>query len=685
MIIDKSMLKVFRHRSLRWMIALSFIICHLSLSPVRAQIGTWRNYLSYAEPQQIQAASNDLFVLASGSLYLYNKQDQSIYTYDKTNGMSDVDITHIKWCPQAKRLVVVYSDSNIDLVEVNGNVTNVNDIYARAITGGKTIYSITINGQYAYLACEFGIIKINVKDAEISETYQLGFPVNAIALDNTNLYANSPTKGVWTATLTSNLIDPANWSQTTTAPDFSEDLADYNNNIELVKTLQPGGPKYNYFYNMKVHNGKLYTVGGGFYQFANFQRPGIIQIWNGSEWIIYPEDIKPAFADTYLDVTSIAIDPFNENHIVVASCSGLYEFLNGVYKNNYTAGNVEYFESAASNGSPQYVRTNGVIYDKKGNLYCLNSGSKTGIIKWGVDGQWSGFMDNALIDKPEHSMRVMKGSIIDSRGLMWFVNAHTDNPVAFCYDIDNNTIVKYDNFSNEDNTPLENNWATCVCEDKSGNIWIGTDKGPVYLNPERIADKTLGVIQHKVPRNDGTDYADYLLAGIEINCMTVDEAGRKWFGTNGNGVYLISNDNNTQEQHFTTENSKLLSNVIESISINNDTGEVFFGTEKGLCSYISDATTVSTEMTKDNVWAYPNPVQPDYTGPITIVGLTFNADIKILSSNGAVVAEGRSNGGSFTWNGCDKSGQRVASGVYMVATATKDGNKGTVCKIAIVR
>lgn len=50
-----------------------------------------------------------------------------------------------------------------------------------------------------------------------------------------------------------------------------------------------------------------------------------------------------------------------------------------------------------------------------------------------------------------------------------------------------------------------------------------------------------------------------------------------------------------------------------------------------------------------------------------------------------MIAEGRSNGGTFTWNGCDKSGNRVASGVYMVATATKDGNKGTVCKIAIVR
>ena len=126
------------------------------------------------------------------------------------------------------------------------------------------------------------------------------------------------------------------------------------------------------------------------------------------------------------------------------------------------------------------------------------------------------------------------------------------------------------------------------------------------------------------------------------------------------------------------------SNNIHALAINNHNGEVFIGTEYGLCSYISDATAPTAEMTKDNVWAYPNPVQPNYTGLITIVGLTFNADVKILSSNGAVVAEGRSNGGTFTWNGCDKNGNRVASGVYMVATATKDGNKGTVCKIAII-
>ena len=155
-------------------------------------------------------------------------------------------------------------------------------------------------------------------------------------------------------------------------------------------------------------------------------------------------------------------------------------------------------------------------------------------------------------------------------------------------------------------------------------------------------------------------------------------------GTKNNGVYLIDADNMTQINHFTTENSKLLSNTVMSIAINPISGEVFFGTENGLCSYISDATETNTEMTSDNVWAYPNPVEPNYTGLITITGLSMNSDIKILSPNGTIINEGHSNGGTYVWDACDKNGRRVASGIYMVATATSKGEKGTVCKIAII-
>ena len=105
----------------------------------------------------------------------------------------------------------------------------------------------------------------------------------------------------------------------------------------------------------------------------------------------------------------------------------------------------------------------------------------------------------------------------------------------------------------------------------------------------------------------------------------------------------------------------------------------------GLCSYMGDATEPSDEMTTDNVYAYPNPVRPDYTGLITVTGLTYNADVKIVTTNGVLVAAGRSNGGTFTWDGTDLKGKRVASGVYMVEAATEDGGSGTVCKIAIIR
>ncbi len=622
------------------------VICHLS----SAQIGTWKNYLAYHDIQQIQSAGDYLFVLASNDLYQYNKNDQSIVTYDKTNGLSDTYITHIRWCPQAKRLIAVYSNMNIDLVDTNGNTTNISDIYTKVITGDKSLQSIRIDGVYAYLVCGFGIVKVNMQRAEIADTYRPNHP-----------------------------------EYPTSLPD--EDNSDYEQYIDLIKTLNPGGPKYNYFFNMKMHNGRLYTVGGGWYQMDNYQRPGTIQVMNSNqEWTIYQDDITPAFASSYRDVNAIAIDPLNENHVMVASCSGLYEFMNGQFVKNYTQGNTDYFESAASNGSPNYVRTDGIVYDQQGKLYCLNSGSSTAIIMRDAAGTWSGLMDNVLIDQPNKSMRGIIGSIIDSRGLLWFVNKHSDHPSFYAFNPQDETIVRFDRFVNQDGSSLGDYVVVnCICEDLNGNIWIGTNMGPVYITTNEMSDNSLGVIQYKVPRNDGTDYADYLLAGNEITCMAVDKAGRKWFGTNGNGVYLISADNNTQEQHFTTDNSKLLSNTIESIAINDQTGEVFFGTERGLCSYVSDATQTNTEMNKDNVWAYPNPVTPEYNGLITVTGLTLNADVKILSANGALVAEGRSNGGTFTWDGNDQKGRRVASGVYMVVTATSDGNKGTVCKIAVVR
>jgi ligand-binding sensor domain-containing protein len=665
--------------------ALSFVICHLSCSPARAQVGTWHNYLAYYDVQQIQDAGDNLFVMASNDLYQYNKNDQSIITYDKVNGLSDTHIALIQWCKKAKRLIAVYSNANIDLVETNTNVINISDLYTKAITGDKTVNSIAINGQYAYLACGFGIVKINVKQAEISESYMLGFSVSAIAFDTDNIYAQSAT-GIWKGALADNLIDKSNWHLTTNAPSFQQDNSDYDNNIALVKTLKPGGPKHNYFGFLRFKHEQLYTCGGGFSIDGELNRDATIQILNNGEWTCLQDNIAEITGWRYIDMLVVDADPNDPNHIFGGGETGLYEFQNGSL---LTAHNIDNSPLESNIGNlKDYVFIEGMTFDEDGNLWITNIGAPTqSLLEYTKDKKWIPHQDdNFYIDKDGLSLYGLKSLCIDSNNLLWLVNYHHIKPSFYCYDMVNKKVISsFDKFVNQDGTSLgEQCFPRHICEDKDGNMWIATTTGPLVLEKANIYTSNSNLVQVKVPRNDGTNYADYLLNNVNTSCIVIDGGNRKWIGTIGNGIYLISADNMTEIHHFTVENSPILSNNVESLAINPKTGELYIGTDQGLCSYVTDATETNTEMTKDNIWAYPNPVNPGYTGPITITGLTYNADVKILSSNGAVVNEGRSNGGTYIWDGCDKQGRRVASGVYMVAIATKDGEKGVVTKIAII-
>ena len=633
------------------LIAFFFFLYSLYFSPARAQVGTWRAYMSYYEPQQIVKGGNDLFVRASNGLYQYNLTDHSIKTYDKVNGLSDCFITHIAWNQQAKRLIAVYQNSNIDLVDANGNITNVSALYRKTMTEDKTIDSLTIDGVYAYLYARFGIVKVNMQKGEISDTYTANHPEYPKNLPPSNTNAD--------------------WSQY----------------IDIVKTLKPDGPKYNYFNYMKYDNGKLYSAGGGWRDGGEFKRPGTAQMLNGSEWSALQDDMELTTTLKYLDATSIAYDPSNKQHAFVSTCgTGLYEFLNGQFVQRYNEDNSPMKSSVE--GNPNYVRIDGLVFDNSGMLWMTcSSRNNAGNMLLRLNPntkEWKALNNNELYDNGDR-LRILRGTFLDKDGYIWICSSHHSFPALLRLNPTTEKISRYSKFTNQDGTSYTLNYVRCAAQDLQGNIWMGSDQGLFMYTSEQIADPTAGFTQVKVPRNDGTDYADYLMSGVNITCIAIDGGNRKWIGTDGNGIYLISADNMEQIHHFTTENSKLLSDIIESIAINHSNGEVFIGTDQGLCSYLSDATTANNDMSDDDVYAYPNPVSPDYTGLITVVGLSFNADVKILSSSGKLIAEGRSSGGSFTWDGCDKDGKRVASGVYFVAAAKEDGTKGTVCKIAIIK
>lgn len=224
-----------------------------------------------------------------------------------------------------------------------------------------------------------------------------------------------------------------------------------------------------------------------------------------------------------------------------------------------------------------------------------------------------------------------------------------------------------------------------IAEDRNGRVWIGHNTGIYEIsNPSRYHDADFRVTRLKVPRNDGTNNADYLLNGQCVTSIAVDASNRKWIGTDVSGLYLVSADGSSVIEHFTAENSPLPSNCVYSLYCDDESNRVYIGTSVGLMIYSSDSSPAAPDYS--DVYAYPNPVRPDYTGWITVTGLMDNSLVKIADAAGHVFFSGRSNGGMITWDGCDPSGQRVRTGVYYVfaSEAPGGGGSGAVTKILVV-
>lgn len=247
------------------------------------------------------------------------------------------------------------------------------------------------------------------------------------------------------------------------------------------------------------------------------------------------------------------------------------------------------------------------------------------------------------------------------------------------------TFMSWKSFTDQDgNTFAPVHWV-CGVEDQKGRVWLGSTTGIVELTrPDDFTNATARVKRLKVPRNDGTGLADYLLSTDQINCIAVDGINRKWIATESSGLYLVSEDGDQILQHFTADNSPLPSNAVYSVACDPKSNYVYIGLATGLVRYSSTASPSHQDYSE--VYAYPNPVRPDYTGWITITGLMENSLVKIADTAGNVLYQGRSEGGMIAWDGCDAAGNRVHSGVYLVfASQNENGSSSAaVTKIVVI-
>ena len=454
---------------------------------------------------------------------------------------------------------------------------------------------------------------------------------------------------------------------------FSTNLA----NPTIFTAMSPNGPLQNKSFRLKKAPNKIWVVHGDYSQQYNpypLDELGISTFTSDQGWSVIPySELNGAKS-----LSDIAINPSNQNQVYVTSYfSGLLKmFGNTIELLNNTNTGANGLESLVLAGNPTYVdiRINSPAFDRDGNLWVTNSYVNRAIKVLRANGQWQSYNLSGIT--ANLSTGRYNAMAIDKNSTKW-IPAYNDGVVAFNENYNNKFIV-----INQENADLPTTVVNCVAIDNRNQLWIGTMAGlRVLSSVDRfVSDTELDVFPIIIQEGD---LAQELFYQQPILDIAVDGANRKWVSIADGGVFLVSSNGQQTIYRFDKNNSPLPSNNVVDIEIDGVSGEVFFVTDKGIVSFLGTSTKPSDSL--GDVFVYPNPVRPNFSGTVKISGLTDKANIKITDIEGNLVHETTSSGGTIEWDTKAFGKHKVASGVYMIFVASQDGTDSTVKKVMIIR
>lgn len=759
-----------------------------ALAFVHASASNWQVVPSFlgSKTQNVVDMGDEVYYLVSGSLYRFDKSTKENESLNRANYLNDVVISNIYYNDYRGYLMVVYDNSNIDIITSEGDIINLPEIKAASLTQSKTINDVNFTPEgRVYLATDFGYVVLNDKKWEVLESRIFGQKVNSVAEVGDYMLVSQGTDlrygkvgkhyetigsmpkvkgsvnndGGRLRALTDNkLLICTGWTFTAnvTIDEAGEVVANiaesqpcktdnlqatpsgyllncFSNNCYL--TLDATGSNFtkvdaeNQMYSAyKGGDGTLWAVGdNGLHQAtdkANFYKPTALSFvtpfhltYNNAQRLLYvtstgsnafiSEQNLPTGVNTFdgITVKDVTPTPTIENGgsfypVFSASEENTYfmgNWWNGIHKvtGGKVVNNYNWENSPMEHALGGYYCSPIIALDKAGNLWAAQSSAPAGksifVLPQAKQAQKAvTASDWITVNVPGASpskfsvLTMLRSSNVKVfsdgtfGGSLFFINdggTPSANPTTRSYSSGSL-------FDQDGNIVNWNNIYT-LTEDQNGNVWMGTNDGVLVFNPADAFKSDFRLHHIKVPRNDGTNLADYLLNGIAVSHIAVDASNRKWICTNGSGLFLVSADGTTVISQFNTDNSPLLSDVVYRVCPDPYSNAVYVTTSNGMMIYRTNSTP--GENSFSNVVAYPNPVRPDYYGLITITGLMENSLVKIADASGNVVKQLKSVGGECTWDGTVDGAERVKSGVYFVFASQADGSEAAVTKILIVR
>ena len=702
------------------------IDAQLQLGP----IGTWRAHFSNESIQQV-VKGDRIYVAAANQIIQIDANRQTTYL-NTTTGLHATGIHKIAWQPIENQLVIAYKNSRLDIIK-GDQVTLIDDIQSSNLYSDKTINDLIVYNNNAFLSCNFGIVVIDLLKKEIKSTI---FPNNNrqnVKVFQTIVYQNKlfalTENGIWSTALVQNnswiVENTMGVSGIKNMFVFKNQL--YFNNQQKIYPYQSNIASYQIFTGTieaiavdeeRILAGIAYQNKGALIQFNNnqtntvlvdsavlIQPVGILKdgntIWvadfgkglyeknEQSKWTALGGPLSSAYGNNAFSNHQLLMS-YGANKIGISSLnekgwSNLTQIQN--LKINYVEAvsidpidqswwmgmgdqlihydpNKKIVEEILPNTSIGAIKS--IQQKTDGQIVLLKEGF--GIVakeggKWNSYPMQTGFASTNL-----------KKILVAKNDLSWIIGPKQQGILLF--QKQNNQAIWRQLNTGKGSGNLPSMEVTAIAEDKDGSIWVGTDNGIAIFQCNTIneaCDAYLPIVQ-------SNGFNGYLFQRETIHSISIDGANRKWIGTN-NGAWLISKDGAEVLQHFTTENSPLPDNTVLSIGIEPTDGDVFFFTKNEIISYKGEAT--ERALTQSAIKIFPNPIAPNYNGPIVIKNLVNNALVKITDINGQLMMQTRALGGQAVWNGRDQYQRKVASGIYLIFARDDMGNEKAVGKILI--
>jgi ligand-binding sensor domain-containing protein len=448
--------------------------------------------------------------------------------------------------------------------------------------------------------------------------------------------------------------------------------------VELEQTVSPNGPLTNTILSLDIaEDGVVWTgfddpsprVNG----FARF---------DGTTWTNFSaaDGTLPAFAA----IPSTHVD--NRGNVWFGSGdtgrgAGVFQYTPEGEIIRYMPDNSSLLPTDVNN--PNYVVTAGLKTDEEGRLWVTNRFAAPPLHVRTPEGEWQG------IERPNGVPTdvAFEDVYIDSFGQKWITGYRGDGFLVLDTGADPldaaDDRAAFVRSVGSVGTGLPDAQVNAIVEDRSGRMWLGTNRGLATVFSPGSA--FTGNLASQITWTRTPDGTSFFLRDLRIFDIAVDPADRKWLASNS-GVWLINAEGTEVIANFTTENSPLPSDVIVAVTVDEESGTVHFATSGGLYSYRGNA--VAASPTAEELFVYPNPVRGNGGAipEIAIEGLVDDADVRVLTVDGQVVASFQTRGGSVRWDGRDqRTGEFVPSGVYIVTAAGEDGEGTAYGKIAVIR